>query len=330
MAKTAKAVKVSKPRPNLTTSLAESGLSATAKKNPEKIKRLHVLYYGPPKTAKTVIAHGMPRTRTLDFDNGMQSVEWAIKKGVLKKPMDEIVYATILPPDNEKTGTPVLDQAMEVLDAWIEDEDIPPEEWDKPYPQFWDTLIIDSSSPLTDASITLGLKENSRLKLSNSWSGYGGKVTQVRAMRQQDWGAASFLFQKFINHCRGLGKNIIVIAHEYHNTDDEGNLISIDPLVIGQLRQKLPGSFDEVWYATKEGTRQDPHYLIQTTPDPKRNLGSRLGCLDPVEGADFMKIKQKIAAFYDVDPDWLWSAAHGSEEIQKEQEEGAKENLSPI
>jgi len=308
-----------------TTTLAESGLSAQGR---TKVKRLHVLIYGPPGTAKTVISHQLPNTRTLDFDDGMQSVEWAIKAGVLKRKLEEIVYRTILPPKNARSGASVLDIATDTLDEWVADEDIPPEEWDRPYPQFWDTLIIDSASPLTDAVILKGLKENDRLKLSKSWSQYreGGVIP----MKQQDWGSASSLFSQFINYARSIGKNVVLICHEYHNTDEEGNLLSVDPLLIGQLRQKLPGSFDEVWYTRVEGTRQEPKYVFQTTPDPKHRLRSRLGCLDPIEDTDFSKIKRKVARFYGVDEDLLWVAAHGTKGIEEAVKEEEEDNLSRI
>lgn len=318
-----------------TTTLAQSGLSAmgqglenlSPEERKKRIKRLFLLLYGPPKIGKSITAHALPNTRTLDFDNGMQSIEWAVKSGKLNRRLEDIVYKTILPDPNPKKGQNVLDEASMTIDEWIADEDIPSEEWDKPYPQFWDTLIIDSASPLTDSTIIKGLQENARLSLSKSWERYTG---QVIPMTSQDWGSAASLFMKFINVCRGLGKNVVVICHEYTNTDDEGKIISIEPLVIGQLRQKLPGMFDEVWYAMVKGTRQDPKYLFQTVPDPLRRLGSRLGCLEYEEKADFEAIKDKVAKFYGVPKDMLWTAAHGSEGMKQAQKEDANEPLAGI
>ncbi len=122
-----------------------------------------------------------------------------------------------------------------------------------------------------------------------------------------------------------LGKNVVVCAHEYHNTDEDGAVISIDPLVIGQLRQKLPALFDEVWYQRTKGNVKNTQYEIQTVPDTKRNLGSRLGCLEPRENADFPALKKKVAEFYDVDPDTLWTAYHGEEGALRGMEEAEAE-----
>jgi len=308
----------------MTTTLAQSGLSASPENRiPGWIRRLHALIYSPPKKGKTVLAHFMPNTRTLDFDDGMQAVEWAIKAGILKKTMEEIAYETILPPINEKTGTPILDRAAKQV-----------EEWDKVYPQFWDTLIIDSATTLTDASIIKGLKEMDKLNLSKSWKRFKGRGS-VRPMRRQDWGAASQLFMDFVTTCRSLGKNVIVLAHEYHtySEDDEGNstLISIDPLVIGQLRQKFAGSFDECWYLRTTGTRQQPKYELQTTPDTLRNLGSRLGCFDALEKKfDFYAMKKKVSKFYGIPEDLLWTAAHGSAEVAAVMEEEMEEEGADV
>ena len=154
----AEAAKVSmKNKPDIgkfVTTLAESGLSSA-----ESGRRLQVLLYGPPGTWKTVNAHHMPRTRTIDLDDGMQSVEWAILAGKLPKTMEEIVYRTILPPHNlDAKQNNVLQEAQDTLDFWLEEEELPADEWHGRYEQQWDTLIIDSLSALTEASIGHGLR----------------------------------------------------------------------------------------------------------------------------------------------------------------------------
>jgi len=283
--------------------------------------RLHVLIYGPPKCGKTVLAHHLPRTRTLDFDDGMLSVEWAIRSGLLKRELNSVVYETIRPPADVKKGEPVLDTAAKIVDQWIAEEDIPTDEWDRPYPQLWDTIIVDSSTFLTEATIVKGLQENKKFGLSHTWNNYKGGPTDGLPMKIQDWGVASTLFWKFIEMLLYLGKNVVVIAHEYHATNNEGALLSIEPDVIGRLRQKLPGAFDEVWHCITAGTRTNPKWYIQTAPDPLKKLGSRLGCLDPVEKEGFKGIMEKVSKFYKVPKDKLWAAYHGTEGVERAQSE---------
>lgn len=319
-----------------TTTLAISGLGAEDQPDiPRRVKRLNLLLYGPPGSAKTVTAHTLPNTRTLDLDDGMQSVEWALRKGIIKKDPSEIVYKTILPDPRDRKSTRVIDECTDTVDEWLADEDIPPEEWDKPYPQFWDTLIVDGGSGMMDASMIKALHENHRLELSKSLDRMTGRIGVI-PMMIQDWGSAASLFQSALNQWRSVGKNLVLICHEYIEYEttvgkngqkqQTGTIEAITPLAIGQLRHKLPKDFDEVWYAHVTGTRQDPKYRLQTTPDPMRQLRSRVGCLDPIEDANFSTIKAKIAKFYGVSESRLWVAAHGSEEIAAAQAEDAVEN----
>lgn len=311
----------------MTTTLGQSGLSASGKRKGVP-RRLKLLLQSPPKKGKTVIAHSLPRTRTLDFDDGMQSVEWAIRAGKIDRDLDDVVYHTIAKPVNDKTAKLTgLDEAMGKIDEWIEDEDVPPEEWEehcmsksgveKPYPQFWDTLVIDSATFVKDAAIILGMKESNRLGLSKSWQQYKGGVLDINPMIYPDWGAASKLIWKFFQHCATLGKNLVVTAHEYHNTSDTGTLISIQMNSIGQMRDQIPAFFDEYWLVKTSGNYRNPQYEVQTAPGLHRDLGSRLGCLDPVEPADFSGIKKKVCEFYGIEEDWLWSAYHGAEGVEK-------------
>jgi hypothetical protein len=274
--------------------LADSAIST----NPKKPRRLNLLLWGPPGTGKTVIAHSLPRTRTLDLDDGLQSVEWAIKQGIIDRRLDEVVKRTLIPPEDDRKNN-ILDEMTKQIDEWLEEERENPS-------MEWDTLIIDSATALTEASIVLGLKENARLDISKSWGMVRGGLT-ARAMRIQDWGTAAHLFKKFIIQCKGLGKNIVLIAHEREQTDDEGTLMALEPAVIGQLRNQLPGMFGEVWYCHTAGSRKKVTRQFQTEPDRLRRCQSKLGCLDPIEEADFSAIKAKVAKFYGVDPEKLWT-----------------------
>lgn len=321
----------------MTTTLAQSGLSSTVRL---RIKRLQALIFGPYKSGKTIMAHHMPRTRTIDFDDGMQSVEFAILQGIIEKEMNEIVYETILakgPKDDQ-----MLLRAFDQIKTWIEEEDIASEEWEEyccdtyeitpnlVYPQYWDTLIIDSMSNVNEASMIRGLKENKRLDMSKSWDAYLRGVNQgdqlaVKPMRIQDWGAARSIETKFVEQLRTLGKNLLILCHEYTDQDQEGVVRAVEPLLIGGGRQDIPRMFDEVWYCITEGTRQKPQWKFQTTPAGRVRCGTRLGCLEPIEEANFPAIKKKIAEFYGVDEDLLWSAAHGVAEVEAEMAKEVKE-----
>lgn len=260
-----------------------------------KLDRFRGLFYGPPGSWKTVFAHAFPKTRTLDFDDGMASVLWAIKTGIIQKDPSEVVFETILEGGRGKYGQVVkasaLDVACDVLDGWLKDDS-------------WETLVIDSGSSLSDCALNKGLEENARLSLSKSRE--QSKLAGFRVMRMQDWGAGASLFQQFIDWCRSLDRNLILVCHEYQLTDEEGAVIQIEPLLIGQLRQRIGKDFGEVWHFALEGSRQDRKARIQTVSGGRCVAKSRLGCLDPVESADFAAIRRKVATFYGVEEERLW------------------------
>ncbi len=301
----------------MTTTLAVSGLSSG-----KKFKRLTLLIYGPFGTWKTVNAHHLPRTRTLDFDDGMQSVEWAILAGKIDRDLNDVVYRTITPPASfDESTNETFDQAADQIDEWVEDEDVDPSQWEvycqekygSVFPQFWDTLIIDSGTSLTVGVTVKALQEAHRLKLSKSWSKRSINKRGITPVMIQDRGVINILFNKFLTLAFGTGKNIVLICHEYENTDKQGGLQGIEPLLSGQLRKSVPKDFDEVWYAKIKGTAKSNKGVFQTQADPMRKCRTRLGCLEAEEEADFSKIRKKVAKFYGVSEDKLWTAAHGTE-----------------
>lgn len=245
---------------------------------------LHVLVYGPPGSGKTVFAHTFPRTRTLDFDNGMGSVAWAIREGIIDKDLKDVVYETIHEKHLDKgvvTRASALDWATDTLDKWLEDRDE------------WDTLIVDSATALNEAVINKGLEANAKLRLSKSKD--EAKSLGFRVMKMQDWGAGMNLFSQFIEWIRAdlWDKNIVLVCHEYQNTNDSGSLIAIEPALIGQLRQRVAKDFSEVYYAEVTGTKAEPKFQLMTRQASRYVCKSRLGCLPlyvPAHYDEIMKI----------------------------------------
>lgn len=249
------------------------------------------MLYGPPGSGKTVFAHNWPRTRTLDLDQGMQSVAWAIREGIIKgKTLDEIVYATITESDRKKgrvQKSTAWDRCTDKLDEWLDASDE------------WDTLIVDSATALNALAINAALDANATLGLSKSKQ--DSKTSNLTILRMQDWGSAMSMFTDFIDWLRSSdfeGKTIILIAHEYETTDSAGSLVRYDPLLIGQLRSRITKDFGEVYYCTVEGTRAAPKYIIQTQKDARHNCKSRYGCLPDKMPQDYNEWKKTIEDYW--------------------------------
>jgi hypothetical protein len=75
----------------------------------------------------------------------------------------------------------------------------------------------------------------------------------------------------------GLQCNVIIISHiDIVKDEKTGNILDIAPLLTGQLREKIPGAFQEVYYCTTKRVGQKTEWLIQTVPIGYTKARSRL------------------------------------------------------
>lgn len=252
----------------------------------KRAEHVQALLWGPPKVGKTILAHTFPRTRTLDFDNGMESVLTAADEGWIDVDKDEIVYATITEENREEYGyvavPTALDKATMVMEQWVSDD-----EYDN-----WDTLILDSVTSLCEYALDRALYNLNKLDGYTKSKNRGDRV-HMRIMAQQDWGPAMSLVSNFIEECRRYtDKNIVVIAHEHQQTTESGHVTYRSPQVIGRvLRQDLPKQFDEVWRMEKDN---DGTPVLITQGTSKFQAGSRLGLPDRMEKPTYQKILKHV------------------------------------
>lgn len=116
------------------------------------------------------------------------------------------------------------------------------------------TVIVDSTSLFTD----LAMEQS--LMLDPKRSPTGGPLWNVH------YGMVRNLVEGKLRQLLQLPANILVIAHLEIVKDDEGKIVCVQPLLPGAMSVKLPGYFDEVYYAfsrTKEGK---PDFYLQTLP----------------------------------------------------------------
>jgi len=131
------------------------------------------------------------------------------------------------------------------------------------------TVIVDSTSTMTDLAMERALV------LDPKRSATGGPVWNVHYMMVRH------MMEGKLRQIVGLPCNVIVISHiDIARDEDTGAIVDITPLLTGQLREKIPGLFQEVYYATTKRTGQKTGWLLQTVPIGFKKARSRLSGKD--------------------------------------------------
>lgn len=127
------------------------------------------------------------------------------------------------------------------------------------------TLIVDSTSTLSDLAMERAMQ------LDPKRSATGGPVWNSH------YSIVKNLVEGKIRQVMQLPCNLIVISHLQIVKDEEtGAIIGTQPLLPGQLSLKLPGYFDEVYYAFAKMKEGKPQYLLQTATKGHYKARSRI------------------------------------------------------
>jgi len=118
-----------------------------------------------------------------------------------------------------------------------------------------ETVIIDSVTSMTDTAMERALM------LDPKRSSEGGPIWNVHYQIVKN------LMEPKLHAVLSLPCNVIIIGHWNIKTDQKtGNIISIDPMLTGQLSVKVPGYFDEV-YAHFTGMKEGKErFYFRTVP----------------------------------------------------------------
>ena len=261
-----------------------------------------VLIYGPPGGCKTTLASTFPPPfRWIDADYGLKSLHWAFKAGKTAlhctgahclqayRPVEEGTY----PVQPE-----ALDRMCDMIAYWFS-----PEQVDQ-----WNTLVIDSATEVNLWAIYKGLHLNGILPDTKKALSVSDKVNEQAKVLlltgQQDYKSAEGLFMAALTDlrvdCVRHKKNLVVICHEWVETDDEGRVIRYLPLLIGQLRTRVAKDFDDLWY-TQLFNGKDPKVTMHG--DPQHIAKTRWGQIEKIaEDFDYRKMLEKVRAFHGSKP----------------------------
>lgn len=137
------------------------------------------------------------------------------------------------------------------------------------------TIVFDSTSLLTDLAMERALQ------LDPKRSPTGGPMWNIH------FGIVRNLVEGKIRQLLQLDANIVVIAHlEIVKDQESGAILAMQPLLPGALSVKMPGYFDEVYFAFSKIVNQIPTFYLQTLPKGFYKARSRISgpqqCL-PIE-----------------------------------------------
>jgi hypothetical protein len=117
------------------------------------------------------------------------------------------------------------------------------------------TVVLDSTTALTDVAMERALQIDPRR------SDEGGPIWNVHYQIVRN------LVEGKLHKLLTINSNIILIGHWKTEIDSKtGSILSIDPLLTGQLSTKVPGYFDEVYAAATKTGQNGTQYILRTVP----------------------------------------------------------------
>lgn len=267
----------------------------------DPIGRTEVMIVSKPGGGKTVAATTFPppfRWIAADGENSLKSVRWAYKAGItaLKRMEDLVAFK---PKEQAGRGTYVdnptaFNQMCDRVDRWLKPENI----------GGWETLVLDSMTSINDWTMNLGLSINQKYP-STSKPLSGSHDINKKAMArivtgQQDYKSSMALMEGWLNdvraECAKHNKNLVILCHEFAETDEEGAILSYAPQLHGQLRTKIAKDFDDVWWMVAYNGKD---YKFQVHADPKHPCKTRWGqVLTREEPADYRLLIKKVKEFH--------------------------------
>jgi hypothetical protein len=129
----------------------------------------------------------------------------------------------------------------------------------------YQTVIVDDLSALTDVAMEKALQLDPKRSPTN------GPIWNIHYQMVRN------LVEGKVNQIASLNCNIVMIAHMQIVTDSEtGAVVDIEPMLTGQLSVKVPGKFDEVYYATTRREDSATKWYMQTVTIGFKKARSRL------------------------------------------------------
>lgn len=122
------------------------------------------------------------------------------------------------------------------------------------------SVVIDTGTRLYD-SIFQWVVDQQGLDLTSSDSsgkGPGNDPTNLKFDFRPYYHRAHRLFEEFLSTLMTLPCHLVFFYHENLDRNEEGVVVRAGPSLIGQLRERIPGKFGEVYHTRVVRNSQDP------------------------------------------------------------------------
>lgn len=273
----------------------------------DPIGRSEVMIYGPVKAGKTVLAATFPppfRWLAADGQTSLKSLRWAVKEGKssITDPATQLVGYVPFEEMNGSypKGDPMaFNRAIEMIGHWFSPGEV--EKWEG------GTLVLDGATEMSEWAMYQGLSLNVKLPDTKKPLSTSDKINRQAKARiltgQQDYKSAMALFEGMIqdvrSDCAKFNRNLVLICHEWTDTDDEGNVLRYQPLLIGQLRERLGKAFDDIWYIQTFAGVKGPEPKLLMQGDARHVGGTRWGSImAATEDPDYRLMIAKVKKYH--------------------------------
>lgn len=127
------------------------------------------------------------------------------------------------------------------------------------------TIVVDSTTAMTDLAMERALQLDPKRSVT------GGPIWNVHYQMVKN------LVEGRMRQIINLPCNVVVLGHlEVKMNQETGSVISVEPLLTGQLSTKIPGYFDEVYYTSLKMKDGKSVFTLQTVAKGYYKARSRL------------------------------------------------------
>jgi len=266
----------------------------------DPLGRMECLIYGPPGGAKTSLAATFPPPfRWIDADFGLKSLRWAFKEGkTALHCLDRHCMEAYRPAEKESypQNPEAFDRMCDMIAHWFS-----PGEVDK-----WNTIVIDSATEVNLWAVYKGLHLNGELPTKKNRLSSSDETNETAKTLlltgQQDWKSAEGLFLGAMIDlrvdCAKYNKNLVLICHEWTETDEKGNVLRYLPALIGQLRTRIAKEFDDVWYTQIFNGKEAKVQMIGSSDKVTK---TRWGSIKDIEkDFDYRKMVERVREYHGI------------------------------